>query len=137
MVNGAFMPNQKNSTDQKGANAARDAAMEEAVAVLEKLRTSPAGLSEAEAAARLAEHGPNEVAQEKKHDWLWRLWLAVRNPLVILLTVLAIVTFATAQGASDMIGGWVMLAMVVLGVSLRFIQETKADTAAARLKAMI
>jgi magnesium-transporting ATPase (P-type) len=101
MMNGAFMPNQKKSTDQKGANAARDAAMEEAVVVLEKLRTSPAGLSEAEAAARLAEHGPNEVAQEKKHDWLWRLWLAVRNPLVILLTVLAIVTFATAQGASD------------------------------------
>ena len=76
--------------------------------------TVPAGLSEAEAAARLDEHGPNEVAQEKKHDWLWRLWVAVRNPLVILLTILAIVTFATAQGASDMIGGWVMLAMVVL-----------------------
>ena len=30
-----------------------------------------------------------------------------------------------------------MMAMVVLGVSLRFIQETKADNAAAKLKAMI
>jgi Mg2+-importing ATPase len=30
-----------------------------------------------------------------------------------------------------------MLLMVVLGVSLRFIQETKADNAAAKLKAMI
>ena len=30
-----------------------------------------------------------------------------------------------------------MVAMVVLGVSLRFIQETKADNAAAKLKAMI
>ena len=30
-----------------------------------------------------------------------------------------------------------MLAMVVLGVSLRFVQETKADNAAAKLKAMI
>ena len=63
--------------------------------------------------------------------------MAVRNPLVILLTILAIVTFATAEGTSDMIGGWVMVAMVVLGVSLRFIQETKADNAAAKLKAMI
>ena len=63
--------------------------------------------------------------------------MAARNPLVVLLTVLAIVTFATAEGASDMIGGWVMVAMVVLGVSLRFIQETKADNAAAKLKAMI
>lgn len=131
------MPNQKNPTDYKGANAIRDVAMEEASTVLERLRTSPAGLSEAEAAARLEQYGPNEVAQEKKHDWLWRLWVAVRNPLVVLLTVLAIVTFASAQGPSDTIGGWVMLAMVVLGVSLRFIQETKADTAAAKLKAMI
>ena len=80
---------------------------------------------------------PNEVAQEKKHDWLWRLWVAVRNPLVILLTILAVVTFATAEGTSDTIGGWVMVLMVVLGVSLRFIQETKADNAAAKLKAMI
>src|ERR1035438_5764696 len=68
---------------------------------------------------------------------LWRLWVAVRNPLVILLTILAVVTFATAEGASDMIGGWVMVAMVVLGFSLRFVQETKADNAAAKLKAMI
>ncbi len=30
-----------------------------------------------------------------------------------------------------------MLLMVVLGVSLRFVQETRADTAAAKLKAMI
>ena len=94
-------------------------------------------MSEEEAAARLEKYGPNEVGQEKKHDWLWRLWVAVRNPLVILLTILAIVTFATAEGTSDMIGGWVMVAMVVLGVSLRFIQETKADNAAAKLKAMI
>jgi len=63
--------------------------------------------------------------------------MAVCNPLVILLTILAIVTFATAQSSSDMIGGWVMVGMVVLGVSLRFIQETKADNAAAKLKAMI
>ena len=30
-----------------------------------------------------------------------------------------------------------MLLMVVLGLSLRFVQETKADNAAAKLKAMI
>jgi Mg2+-importing ATPase len=53
--------------------------------------------------------------------------------LVILLTVLAILSFAT----NDFRAGTVMLLMVVLGVSLRFVQETRADTAAARLKAMI
>jgi P-type Mg2+ transporter len=131
------MPNQKNSTEQKGNSALRDAAMEEAVAALERFRTSPAGLSEAEAAERLEVFGPNEVAQEKQHGWLRRLWIASRNPLVILLLILAIFTFATAGDASDYVGGSVMLAMVLLALSLRLIQETKADNAAAKLKAMI
>jgi Mg2+-importing ATPase len=127
----------KNSNGQRTADLVRDAAANDVAEVFQRLNTSPAGLSEDEAAERLEVFGPNEVGQEKKHDWLWRLWVAVRNPLVILLTILAIVTFATAQARSDTIGGWVMVAMVALGVSLRFIQETKADNAAAKLKAMI
>jgi Mg2+-importing ATPase len=94
-------------------------------------------LSESEAAARLEQYGPNEVAQEKSHGWLMRLWVAVRNPLVILLAVIATITFATASEASDYIGGSVMVGMIVLAVMLRLIQETKADNAAAKLKAMI
>lgn len=101
--------------------------------VFEALGTSPAGLTEPEAAARLQHFGPNEVAQERKHEWLHRLWVAVRNPLVILLTILATVSYATG----DLRAGTVMLLMVVLGVTLRFVQETKANTAAAKLKAMI
>jgi len=133
IVSGPFMPNQKDAIELKGINLVRDAAMAETVVVLEKLRTSPAGLSEAEAAARLEQYGPNEVAHEKKHEWLRRFWVAVRNPLVILLTILAILSYAT----DDFAGGTVMLVMVMLGVSLRFVQETRADNAAAKLKAMI
>ena len=88
--------------------------MQETSAVLQRLGTSPVGLSEEEAAARWEKYGPNEVAREKKRGWVWRFFVAARNPLVILLIILAIVTFATAQSSSDMIGGWVMLAMVVL-----------------------
>ena len=131
------MPATKNLESQRTAELIRDAATGEAAAILTRLETTAGGLTGEEAAERLEVFGPNAVGQEKKHDWLTRIWLAVRNPLVVLLTILAVVTFATAQAASDMIGGWVMVAMVVLGVSLRFIQETKADTAAAKLKAMI
>ncbi len=131
------MPSPKNSTNHKASDSVRDAAMQETSAVLQRLGTSLSGLSEVEAATRLEEYGLNEVAREKKRGWLWRFYVAARNPLVILLTVLAIVTFATAQSSSDTILGWLMLAMVVLGLSLRFIQETKADNAAAKLKAMI
>ena len=138
------MANQKNLTEQKSAGAIRDAAMEEAAVVMEKLRTSPAGLSEAEAAARLEQYGPNEVAHERRHEWLHRLWIAVRNPLVILLTVLAGASFASyyhdipeERDVSEFYAGVIMLVMVALGVSLRFVQETKANHAAAKLKAMI
>ncbi|PWU15130.1 MAG: magnesium-translocating P-type ATPase [Verrucomicrobia bacterium] len=117
------------------SDSVRDAAIKDASEVLQALKTVPSGLTEEEAAARLEQYGPNEVAREKRHDWLQRLWVAVRNPLVVLLTVLATVSFVAPQG--DPITGAIMLGMVFLGVSLRFIQETRADTAAAKLKAMI
>jgi Mg2+-importing ATPase len=131
------MINPKNFTNQKTSDAVHDAAMQEAAAVLQQLNTSPSGLSDTEAAARLEKYGPNEVAQEKQHGWLLRLWVAVRNPLVILLAIIATITFATASETSDYIGGSVMVGMIVLAVMLRLIQETKADNAAAKLKAMI
>jgi Mg2+-importing ATPase len=75
----------------------------------------------------------NEVAQEVKRGWLWRLMISLRNPLVVLLGALAAISFVTG----DVRAGTVMCLMVVLGVLLKFIQETRADTAAAQLKAMI
>ena len=122
------IPNNSHGSDLVSA-----AAIKEITDVLQAHGTSLNGLTEAEAEARLAQYGPNEVGQEKKHEWLHRLWTAVRNPLVILLTVLATISYATG----DLRAGTVMLLMVVLGVTLRFVQETKADTAAAKLKAMI
>jgi len=101
--------------------------------IFEMLGTSPVGLSEEEALTRLEEHGPNEVAYERKEGWLHRLYISARNPLVILLTVLAILSYSTG----DVAAGTIMMLMVALGMSLRFVQETRADNAAAKLKAMI
>ncbi|HUA68182.1 MAG TPA: cation-transporting P-type ATPase, partial [Candidatus Saccharimonadales bacterium] len=123
----------KNSDGEQAADLVHEAAVKDIPEVLQALGTSPNGLDETEAVARLEKYGPNEVAQERKHEWLHRLWVAVRNPLVILLTVLATISYATG----DLRAGTVMLLMVVLGVTLRFVQETKANTAAAKLKAMI
>src|SRR5882762_11466695 len=71
------------------------------------LCTTPTGLTEAEAAERFEKYGPNDVAYEKKHSWWHRLYTASRNPLVILLTVLAVLSFATG----DIRAGTVMLLM--------------------------
>jgi len=129
------MASPKNSSNQRVADIASEVAVKEGAEVLQLLGTSAAGLTEEDAATRLEKHGANEVAREQRHGWLQRLYVAARNPLVILLTVLAIISFVAPQG--DAITGIIMLVMVVLGLSLRFIQETRADTAAAKLKAMI
>ena len=57
----------------------------------------------------------------------------MRNPLVILLAVLATVSFATGDARA----ATMMLLMIVLSVGLKLIQEAKASSAAAKLKAMI
>ena len=110
-----------------------EAALLEKSEVFSRMKTSPEGLSIAEADSRWAEIGPNVVAASKHRGWPWRMLSAARNPLVILLVVLAAISFATGDAPS----GAVMAVMVILGVLLRFVQETRADAAAAKLKAMI
>ncbi len=110
-----------------------EAAGADADAVLQKLRTSKEGLSDEEAARRLREHGPNVVARDERHPRIRLLRKALINPLVILLVVLAASSFLTG----DLRAGGVILLMVALGVVVRFVQEARADSAAAKLRAMI
>ncbi|HYM20883.1 MAG TPA: magnesium-translocating P-type ATPase [Candidatus Kapabacteria bacterium] len=112
-------------------------ASEEINTLLTEVKTSLTGLSEEEAEDRLKEYGPNVVVHEHRFVRLKLFIKACLNPLVILLAVLASVSFITAETSSDMIGGYLMLLMIGIGVALRFIQESRADTAAAKLKAMI
>ncbi|MFH1108923.1 MAG: cation-transporting P-type ATPase [Planctomycetota bacterium] len=102
-------------------------------AVFERLGSRSTGLTTDEAATRLAEYGPNVVAGDARKSVQLLLWHAVRNPLVVLLTVLATISFATGDARA----GTVMSLMIAMGVALRLIQEAKADNAAAKLKAMI
>ena len=139
-----MMPGSTIFLKQPAADLLRQTASQDTAAVLQRLQTSANGLSDADAEARLLEHGPNEVGQERRHEWLHRLWTAVRNPLVILLSILAIISYASApfendasSRNNDIVTASIMLAMDVLVVSLRLLQETRADKAAAKLKAMI
>lgn len=102
-------------------------------AVLTRCKTALTGLSAVDAAKRLAETGSNVVVTAGHSGWLWRLTKAMRNPLVMLLTVLTIVAF----GSGDVGAGSMMSIMIVISVLLRFFQEQRADAAAAKLLAMI
>ena len=96
--------------------------------------TGDKGLSEEEAARRLEQHGPNVVAKEERFRQAQAPGPGLRQPP----GDPAVAVGGRFRGATDDPGGaTVMLVMVVLGVGLRFIQESRADTAAAKLKAMI
>src|SRR5271154_7012036 len=139
LVSGSILPKhfkRAGGTIQVSPRLMQIAAAEQA-AVFDELKTGENGLSDAEAQRRLDEYGPNAVGDEQRFTRLKLFVKACLNPLVILLSVLATITFVTAQSRSDVAGGVLMVIMVVLGVSLRFFQEARADAAAAKLKAMI
>src|SRR5262245_58498343 len=108
-------------------------ALVEPAVALERLGTSREGLTQDEAAVRLERHGPNIVAGDRRHGRLRLFVHACLNPLVLLLAVLALVSVATGDARAAI----VMTAMIILGVALRFTQETRADAAAEKLRAMI
>jgi len=110
-----------------------EAAQREAEVVLEKLGSSAGGLTEAEAERRLEEHGPNEMVHRKRAGGPVLLGRACINPLVLLLVVLATISFLTG----DVSAALMMTLMLALGVVLRFAQEARASSAAAKLEAMI
>ena len=101
--------------------------------VLLELETRLEGLSQSEADSRLKKYGPNEIAREKRQSGLMRLLSNVKNPLVILLASLGVISFLTG----DMRATAVIFIMVLLGIVLRFYQEMRADNAAEKLKAMV
>ncbi len=137
---GTPVPSDKSSPVAKAKNhnirvsqAVLDAAGKDSAALLQSLYTAAEGLTQAEAEARARTIGPNEVARERRRGWFIRLLIILRNPLVILLAALSSISFATGDARA----GTVMACMVVLSATLRFVQEARADAAAAKLKAMI
>jgi Mg2+-importing ATPase len=110
-----------------------EAATMDAAHVYAKLNTRPEGLTGVEAQERLERCGPNVLAKDQRAGVLKLLWRAVLNPLVLLLAGLATISVATGDLRSTV----VMLSMIVLSVGLKLIQETRADSAAAKLRAMI
>jgi Mg2+-importing ATPase len=99
----------------------------------EKLNYSPSGLSSSEAEQRLMRYGYNEIAREQPISPFRRLVSHLKNPLVILLSILGLVSWLTG----DFRAATVILVMVILGIVLRYFQEMRADKAAQKLKAMV
>ena len=79
-----------------------DSARQDKEGLLATLGTLASGLSEEEAVARLHDVGPNNVAQERQQHWTLRLLLTfVCDPLSLLLTALAIISYRLAEDPAD------------------------------------
>ncbi|MEQ6342471.1 MAG: magnesium-translocating P-type ATPase [Gammaproteobacteria bacterium] len=105
----------------------------DAATVLQQLASRLDGLTQAEADTRLKQYGPNAIAREQRQSALLRLLSNVKNPLVLLLVALGVLSFLTG----DLRATVVIFVMVILGIVLRFVQEMRADNAAEKLKAMV
>lgn len=99
--------------------------------VAESLQTDlRAGLSNAEAAERLSQHGPNELPEEK-HKPLWKVFAAqFASPLIYILFVASVISFAMGH-ASDAV---VILVVVLVNAVIGAIQEGRAEHSMAALR---
>jgi Ca2+-transporting ATPase len=97
------------------------------------LKTDPVtGLTVAEAQARLAQYGPNELA-ERPRPGFWQLLLDQFNDfIVIILIVSAVISLLLGE----MVEASAIMAIVILNAVLGVIQEGKAEEALAALKKM-
>ncbi len=99
-------------------------------ALMEQLGSSPEGLSSAEAALRLAQFGPNLIHAERKRALILQFLAKFRNPLVIILLVASALSAFTGDVASF----FIISTIVLISVTLDFVQEYRAGQAAEHLR---
>ncbi|WP_368259484.1 magnesium-translocating P-type ATPase [Enterococcus sp. 2201sp1_2201st1_C11_2201SCRN_220225] len=101
--------------------------------LLMHLRTSKGGLSEADAKKRLAEYGLNQVNAKKPRS-IWQIIFdALKDPFVLVLALLMIVSGITG----DLEAVVVMGGMILASITITFIQEYRSEKASFALKEMI
>lgn len=97
------------------------------------LADAPRGLDAAEARRRLQAFGPNTMSEQGGPKPLRLLLGAAVNPLVLLLVILGALSLMTG----DLVSAAIMVAMLAIGVGLRFAQEWRAAAAVAGLETLI
>lgn len=117
--------------------------------LLKNLHTTLRGLDEEGVSISTMKYGSNKVTHEKKKSFLKRLTEAFINPFTIVLFVLAVVStltdiifpyFSMLGSTSDdqnPLTVIIILTMVLISGTLRYVQESRSGNAAEKLLAMI
>ena len=101
--------------------------------LVQELRTTANGLSNAEARQRLNEYGPNLLKPRRKNDALTLLLNQFRSPLVLILLFAAIVSALLAE----YVDAAIVLTIVLGSTLLSFVQEYNAGNAVEKLRARV
>ncbi len=100
---------------------------------LEDLHTSLNGISEHEAVERLEKFGFNEPAKKKRYHAFTKFLMNFLNPLIIILLVIDILSLFFREKASAIF----ISAMILISVSLSFIQEQGSERAIEKLRNLV
>ncbi|PMR77540.1 HAD-IC family P-type ATPase [Billgrantia endophytica] len=98
-----------------------------------QLESSQDGLSDETAKARLEEHGPNRLQQEKGRPWWWRLLEQFNNILMIILLVAAVASLFLGHTLDAL----AIIGVVIIIALIGFIQEGKAEQALDSIRNML
>ena len=114
----------------------------EADELLKKYSTTLNGYSEEIAKKLRNKYGKNEISHQKPDSIYKRLIGAFINPFTIVLFILATVSLVTdvilaAPGEKNLVTVIIICTMVLISGFLRFIQETRSNNSAEKLKAMV
>ncbi|MGW2963067.1 magnesium-translocating P-type ATPase [Streptomyces sp. NPDC001220] len=104
-----------------------------ALQVLRRLDTGPRGLTEADAAARLADAGENTPPLPRTVSWPLRCVRALRDPFTAVLLTLGLVSALVASWGTAV----VILALVAVSCGLRAAGEHRADRSLAALRELV
>jgi len=91
------------------------------------------GLSWAEAARRLAAHGPNVAVPQARPAWYAVLWDSFKNPFNYVLLFLGTVSYLTDDYEATLVMG----VMVSIATGLRFVQEFRSLVQADSLRRLV
>lgn len=106
---------------------------EATAALLDRLSATRAGLTEAEAARRLARDGLNTIETAQKRHVVTDIRHRIANPLMVILLVAAAIAGVTGDVASFII----IVAVVILSTALDMVQEYRAEATVAALRRSI
>ncbi|MCK4575029.1 HAD-IC family P-type ATPase, partial [candidate division WOR-3 bacterium] len=97
------------------------------------MKTKPSGLSNKEVALRLQRFGTNILPEAKKLSVITLFLHQFRNPLIYILFVALIISFATKH----FLDAWIIVVVILISSIVGFMQEYKADQALSKLKQMV